>query len=76
MRVALIVLTLALTLAAAAGAVIGKVGALGGTGGLIAIDRDGNIALPFNTTGMYRGYVDVEGKTTVAIYKERGQASL
>jgi len=63
-------------LAAAARAVIEKVGALGGTGGLIAIDRDGNIALPFNTAGMYRGYVDVEGKTTVAIYKERGQASL
>jgi L-asparaginase / beta-aspartyl-peptidase len=63
-------------LAAAACAVIEKVGALGGTGGLIAIDRDGNIALPFNTTGMYRGYVDVEGKTTVAIYKERGHVSL
>lgn len=29
---------------------------LGGTGGLIAIDRDGHFALPFNTPGMYRGY--------------------
>src|SRR5436853_374917 len=37
-----------MNLAAAARAVIGKVGALGGTGGLIAVDRDGNIALPFN----------------------------
>jgi beta-aspartyl-peptidase (threonine type) len=27
-----------------------------GTGGLIAIDRDGNIAMPFNTPGMFRGY--------------------
>ncbi|HEX8897256.1 MAG TPA: isoaspartyl peptidase/L-asparaginase, partial [Chthoniobacterales bacterium] len=58
-----------MNLAAAARAVIDKVEALGGTGGLIAIDRDGNIALPFNTTGMYRGYVDVEGSIFVAIYK-------
>jgi beta-aspartyl-peptidase (threonine type) len=28
---------------------------LGGTGGLVAIDRRGNVALPFNTPGMYRG---------------------
>src|SRR5437763_10814101 len=48
-------------LAEAAQAVIDKVKALGGTGGLIALDRDGNIALPFNTTGMYRGYVAADG---------------
>ena len=58
-----------LGLAAAAQKVIDKVAALGGTGGLIAIDRDGNIALPFNTTGMYRGYVNVHGEEFVAIYK-------
>ena len=58
-----------LNLAAAARAVIDKVGALGGTGGLIAIDREGNIALPFNTTGMYRACVDVDGNSSVAIYK-------
>jgi beta-aspartyl-peptidase (threonine type) len=58
-----------MNLAAAARVAIEKVGALGGTGGLIAVDREGNVALPFNTTGMYRGYVDVEGKTFVAIYK-------
>jgi len=56
-------------LAEAARAVIDKVNALGGTGGLIALDRDGNIALPFNTTGMYRGYVDVNGNSSVAIYR-------
>ncbi|MEP7015272.1 MAG: isoaspartyl peptidase/L-asparaginase, partial [Verrucomicrobiota bacterium] len=38
---------------------------LGGTGGLIAIDRQGNVALPFNTSGMYRGYVDPNGKFVV-----------
>jgi len=42
---------------------------LGGTGGLIAIDKNGEIALPFNTNGMYRGYVDPDGKFVVEIYK-------
>ena len=41
---------------------------LGGTGGLIAIDKNGEIALPFNTNGMYRGYVDPKGKFVVEIY--------
>ena len=58
-----------MNLAEAARAVIDKVKALGGTGGLIAIDRDGNIALPFNTTGMYRGYVDVDDQRLIAIYR-------
>ena len=58
-----------LDLEAAARNVIDKIGALGGTGGLIAVDREGNIALPFNTTGMYRGYVGVDGKSGVAIYR-------
>jgi L-asparaginase / beta-aspartyl-peptidase len=42
---------------------------LGGTGGLIAIDKNGEIALPFNTNGMYRGYVDPDGKFVVEIYR-------
>jgi beta-aspartyl-peptidase (threonine type) len=42
---------------------------LGGTGGLIAIDKKGEIALPFNTNGMYRGYVDPKGKFVVEIYR-------
>ena len=42
---------------------------LGGTGGLIAIDKKGEIALPFNTNGMYRGHVDRDGKSVVEIYK-------
>jgi beta-aspartyl-peptidase (threonine type) len=56
-------------LADASCAVMDKVAALGGTGGLIAIDREGNIALPFNTTGMYRGSVDVDGRRSIGIYK-------
>ena len=49
--------------------VLGKVAKLGGTGGLIAIDHDGNIALPFNTSGMYRGHVGVDGEFVVEIYR-------
>jgi len=58
-----------MSLKEAAQAVLDKVAKLGGTGGLIAIDRQGNVALPFNTTGMYRGYVDRDGKFVVEIYK-------
>jgi beta-aspartyl-peptidase (threonine type) len=46
-----------------------QVPALGGDGGLIAIDRNGNIAMPFNTAGMYRGCVTANGKIEVYIYK-------
>ncbi len=53
----------------AAQAVLDKVAKLGGTGGLIAIDRNGEMALPFNTNGMYRGHVDQDGKIVVEIYR-------
>jgi beta-aspartyl-peptidase (threonine type) len=49
--------------------VIDKIGKLGGTGGMIAIDKSGKIALPFNTSGMYRGYVDANGKFVTEIYR-------
>lgn len=41
----------------------------GGTGGVVALDKDGNISMPFNTAGMYRGYRK-PGERYVAIYKE------
>jgi L-asparaginase / beta-aspartyl-peptidase len=47
-----------------------KVPQLGGDGGLVAVDRNGNIAMPFNTEGMYRGYIKPDGKAVVKIYKE------
>jgi beta-aspartyl-peptidase (threonine type) len=56
-------------LAEAAQAALDKAAKLGGTGGLIAIDKDGNFAMPFNTSGMYRGKVDADGKISVDIYK-------
>jgi L-asparaginase / beta-aspartyl-peptidase len=58
-----------MTLQDAAQTALDSVKQLGGTGGLIAIDRNGDIALPFNTNGMYRGYVDPNGKFVVEIYR-------
>jgi beta-aspartyl-peptidase (threonine type) len=43
---------------------------LGGDGGLIAVDKNANIATPFSTEGMYRGYINNEGKAVVKIYKD------
>ena len=43
---------------------------MGGDGGLIAIDSDGNIAMPFNTPGMYRGYVKENEKLVIGIFNE------
>ena len=42
---------------------------LGGNGGLIAVDHNGNEALPFNTSGMYRGYLGKHGGFVVEIYR-------
>jgi L-asparaginase / beta-aspartyl-peptidase len=43
---------------------------LGGDGGLIAVDRNGNVAMPFSTEGMYRGYITHKGKAVVKIFKD------
>ncbi len=42
----------------------------GGDGGLIAVDKDGNIAFPFNTSGMYRAYVKAGGERVVGVFKD------
>lgn len=41
---------------------------LKGQGGLIAVDREGNLALPFNTEGMYRGWINELGESGTGIY--------
>ena len=46
-----------------------KMAKLGGDGGLIALDKNGKIAMPFNTAGMYRGTITADGKIEVQIYK-------
>jgi L-asparaginase / beta-aspartyl-peptidase len=43
---------------------------VGGSGGIIAVDHAGNVALPFNSSGMYRGVVRQDGKLLTGIYKE------
>lgn len=57
-------------LAAATDMVMKQLPALGGDGGLIAVDKDGHIALPFCTSGMYRGFVKSTGEKEVAIFKK------
>jgi len=56
------------SLAAAARAALANVQKLGGDGGLIAVDRRGNVAMPFNSQGMYRGSIDRRGKLAIAIF--------
>ena len=42
---------------------------LGGDGGMIALDKNGNVAMTFNTEGMYRGTVTEDGEINIEIYK-------
>jgi beta-aspartyl-peptidase (threonine type) len=56
--------------AAAADATLAEIAAIGGDGGLIVLDRQGNLAMRFNTTGMYRGNIGDDGVPRVAIYGE------
>lgn len=48
---------------------------MGGDGGVISIDRFGNIAMVFNTTGMYRASIDRHGDLTFAIYGDEASVS-
>jgi beta-aspartyl-peptidase (threonine type) len=49
---------------------IRKLTELNGTGGVIALDANGNIAMEFNTGGMFRGYIKSTGEKEIAIFKE------
>ena len=44
----------------------------GGEGGVIAMDGQGNIAMPFNSEGMYRATIDIHGQIKVSIYRQQG----
>lgn len=46
-----------------------KLPKLGGDGGVIALDKYGNIGISFNSEGMYRAYINSDGKPVVEIYK-------
>ncbi|QGJ51025.1 beta-aspartyl-peptidase [Citrobacter freundii] len=54
--------------------VMEKLPALGGSGGLIAIDHEGNVALPFNIEGMYRAWGYAGDTPTTGIYREKGDS--
>ena len=55
---------------AAAEVINQEIPAMGGNGGAIALDAKGNIAMPYNTVGMYRGWISGDGVPHVAIYDD------
>jgi beta-aspartyl-peptidase (threonine type) len=59
-----------LTLAQAVREVIQKLRRTGGEGGVIAVDRSGNIAMDFNSVGMFRGARDGRGRRDIAMYRD------
>jgi beta-aspartyl-peptidase (threonine type) len=63
------------SLVEAAASVVAELGQVGGSGGLVAVGCDGAVALPFNCSGMYRGYVRNDGIVYTAIYNEPYDAS-
>ncbi len=58
-----------LSIKKAAKTVINKISKMGGDGGVIAIDKHGNIAMEMNTSGMYRAHINSKGEIDVKIYK-------
>jgi L-asparaginase / beta-aspartyl-peptidase len=56
------------SVAAAARGALRNVASLGGDGGVIALDRRGNVAMPFNSEGMYRACIDRRGRRSLAIF--------
>jgi beta-aspartyl-peptidase (threonine type) len=50
-----------------------KLTGLGGTGGIIALDHNGRIAMPFNTPGMYRAWMKGDGVAHVSMFKNEGE---
>ena len=49
--------------------VIDEIGKMGGDGGIITLNKEGDVAMEFNTEGMYRGVVDEDGNISVYIFK-------
>ena len=47
-----------------------KIGGIGGDGGMIGIDKNSNISMEFNTPGMYRAFVNKEGKKEILLYEK------
>jgi len=45
----------------------------GGSGGVICVDKSGNVSMPFNSEGMFRGFSTADGKEGIFIYKDEGE---
>lgn len=58
------------SLVKASGDVIRELGEMGGSGGLVAVDAHGNVALPLNCSGMYRGWMGRDGIMHTAIFRD------
>ncbi len=43
---------------------------LGGTGGIVSIDKEGNVSMEFNTAGMYRAHMNADDELVIKIYKD------
>ena len=61
---------LGMDLGQAGNRVIEKLTETGGTGGFIALDTKGNVTMPFNTSGMFRGYLKSTREKEIAIFEE------
>jgi L-asparaginase / beta-aspartyl-peptidase len=60
---------------AAAEVINQEIPSMGGSGGAIGLDADGHIAMPYNTDGMYRGWIGADGVPHVAIYDDEPDPS-
>ncbi len=47
-----------------------KIGAIGGDGGMIGIDKNSDISMEFNTPGMYRAFVNKYGEKEISLYEK------
>jgi beta-aspartyl-peptidase (threonine type) len=63
------------SLGAACDRALGTVSARGGRGGCVAVDAAGNLAMPFTTTAMYRGWADSTGRMEIGVTGEPELAS-
>jgi beta-aspartyl-peptidase (threonine type) len=64
-----------LTLKAASEFVVNdKLVKAGGSGGVICVDNAGNISMPFNSEGMFRGFATADGKEGIFVYKDEGES--
>jgi beta-aspartyl-peptidase (threonine type) len=52
-----------------------ELGSAGGDGGVIAIDPKGNVAMVFNTEGMYRASISSDGKKVVSIFRDKNNSN-